>query len=113
MIDNSGEYILCAAIWYKEIPLKRDDFPGGFCRPLNCETGLVFSGLRHHNCLYQKAALTGLADHESGPNIQGFLTSKNRFVDRKEALEIALKTGQVDPKNLGNPRIGLFSEDIY
>ena len=113
MIDNSGEYILCAAIWYKELPLKRDDFPNGFCRPLNCDTGIVFSGRRHHNCLYQKVALTGLADHESGKNIQGFLTNKNRFVDRKEALQIALKAGQADPNNLGNSLIGLFSEDLF
>jgi hypothetical protein len=108
-----NEIILCAAIWYKELPLVRDDFPEGFCRPLNCETGIVFCGHRHHNCLYQKVALTGLADHESGEHIQGFLTNKNRFVDRKEALKIALANNQVDPNHLGNSLIGLFSEDLY
>ncbi len=107
------EYIICSAIWYQELPLKRDDFPAGFCRPLNCETGIVFCGHRHHNCLYQKVALTGLADHESGKNIQGFLTSKNRFVNRKEALEIARRENQVIEKDFGNPLIGLFSEDLY
>jgi len=113
MIDNSGEYILCASIWYMELSLKKDDFPERFCRPLNCYSGIVFSGQRHHNCLYQKVALTGLADHESGQNIQGFLTNKNRFVDRKEGLQIALKSGQADPEHLGNSLIGLFSEDLY
>jgi hypothetical protein len=106
-------HILCAAIWYKELPLKKDDFPVGFCRPINCDTGIVFCGHRHHNCLYQKVALTGLADHESGKNIQGFLTDDNRFVDRKEALKIALKANQVDSTKLGNSLIGLFSEDLY
>jgi hypothetical protein len=107
------EYILCAAIWYKELALKKDDFPVGFSRPVNCDKGIVFCGLRHHNCLYQKVALTGLTDYESGKNIQGFLTNENRFVDRKEALQIALNAKQVDESNLGNSLIGLFSEDLY
>lgn len=44
---------------------------------------------------------------------QGFITSYGRFVDRKEAMEIALKCGQVREEYLGNKRIGLFSEDIF
>jgi len=107
------ERIQCSAIWYKELPLKRDDFPEGFCRPKNCDRGIVFCGLRHHNCLYQKVALTGLADHESGEHIQGFLTNENRFVDRKEGLKIAIRARQVDETKLGNSLIGLFSEDLY
>lgn len=107
------ERIVCSAIWYKELPLVKDDFPEGFSRPINCDSGIVFCGLRHHNCLYQKCSLTGLADHESGKNIQGFLTNRNRFVDRKEGLVIAIKANQVNVDNLGNPLIGLFSEDLY
>jgi hypothetical protein len=41
------------------------------------------------------------------------MTSKDRFVDRQEAMGIAKTTGQIDETNLGNPMIGLFSEDIY
>jgi hypothetical protein len=48
-----------------------------------------------------------------GESIQGFMTSKDRFVDRQEAMGIAKTTGQIDETNLGNPMIGLFSEDIY
>lgn len=113
MKEDKIERVQCSAIWYKELPLVRDDFPEGFCRPLNCNVGIVFCGLRHHNCLYQKVALTGLPDHKSGKNIQGFLTNKNRFVDRKEALEIARTANQINEDELGNPRIGLFSEDLY
>lgn len=47
------------------------------------------------------------------PQDQGFYTSKGRFVKRKEAMEIALKCGQVFKENLSNPSIGLFSEDLY
>jgi hypothetical protein len=48
-----------------------------------------------------------------GESIEGFMTSRNRFVDRLEAAEIAINSGQVDRENLDNPIIGLFSEDLY
>jgi len=42
---------------------------------------------------------------------QGFVTTRGRFVGRKEALEIATKAGQIIKKH-GNPTI-LFSEDLW
>ena len=107
------ERIIFAAIWYKELPLLRPDVlePRGFA-PYNVDCGVVLCGWRHPNCLYQKVAITGLSDFQSGKNIQGFLTSKNRFVDRVEALQIALKENQVlDIDDVrGNQ---LHSEDLY
>jgi hypothetical protein len=105
------EKILCAAVWYKEISLKKD-IPYIHTNPVNCLTGLVFSGYRHGHCIYTKCAITGLSDAESGENEQGFLTSKNRFVTREEALIIALKQNQViDLNEVRGDR--LFSEDLY
>ena len=103
------EYILCAAIWYKDLPLKRPEVlePRGFS-PYNVERGIVFCGWRHPNCLYQMVALTGLTDHEAGHGKQGFLTNTNRFVDRIEAGKIAFKAGQTDKENKF-----LYSEDLY
>lgn len=40
--------------------------------------------------------------------IQGFLTTKNRFVTREEAAEIAYSAGQIS-----SPKEELYSEDIY
>jgi hypothetical protein len=82
--------ILCAAIWYKELPLLKPEVlePRGFS-PYNVDKGIVFCGWRHSNCIYQKVAVTGLRDSESGENVQGFLTSDNRFVDREEGAIIA------------------------
>jgi hypothetical protein len=54
--------------------------------------------------------ITGLRSvpSESGKEIQGFLTSKNRFVDREEGGRIAFNAGQtVELKKT------LYSEDIY
>lgn len=50
------------------------------------------------------------------PNIfkkceQGFLTSKCRFVDRKEALKIAMKYNQIVKKHGAEDE--LYSEDIF
>lgn len=110
------EYILCAAIWYKKLPLIKPSVlePRGI-RPYNVDCGIVFGGWRHANCIYQKVALTGLRDAESGENIQGFLTNTNRFVNRQEAYKIAFEADQIIGPNKGHPtnEIGLTSEDLY
>ena len=106
-----NERILCAAVWYKEIKLKKD-MPIETYLPKNIDKGIVFCGLRHGQCIYSKCAITGLRDVESGENEEGFLTSKNRFVNREEGLQIALKQNQViDLKEIRGNR--LFSEDLY
>jgi hypothetical protein len=107
---DKDEYILCAAIWYKELPLVYNDFPITHLLPVNCDRGIVFCGQRHLQCLYQMIAMTGKMQHEAGEEVQGFLTNTNRFVDRKEAMSIAMKANQVI-----NPYAGhnLFSEDLY
>ena len=102
------EYILCAAIWYKEIPIKKD-IPHNV-RPINCDRGLVFCGYRHAQCMYTMVSVTGLrsVETEVGEYVQGFLTSKNRFVDREEGAEIHIANGHtIDFENR------LFSEDLY
>jgi hypothetical protein len=101
--------ILCAAIWYKELPLLKPEVlePRGF-GPYNVNKGIVFCGWRHPNCIYQKVAITGLRDSESGDYVQGFLTSDNRFVGREEAALIAFEAGQTKEK-----KIILYSEDLY
>lgn len=115
------EYILCSAIWYKELPLVNPELLQirGFA-PYNVDKGIVFCGWRHPNCLYAKNALTGLRDAESGDYIQGFLTNLNRFVDRKEAASIAYKAGQVNDRVRWYEMTDedwknreLYSEDIY
>lgn len=103
------EKIICSAIWYKELPLINPKAleARGF-RPYNVDKGIVFCGWRHHNCLYQMVALTGKPSYDAGESIQGFLTNKNRFMDRNEAAEMWVKNG-------GKLHYGtqLYSEDIY
>ena len=76
--------------------------------------GLILSlpaPARHHNVIHIMSDLdiykTDEANHE-----QGFLTSTGRFVDRKEAFEIAEREDQIlDIEN--TRRAGLFSEDLW
>jgi len=87
-----NERIICAAIHNPE----DKDMAG---------EPLIYCGLRHCNILWQ-------GKHVSrSPYHQGFLTSEGRFVDRKEALKIALENNQIlDMSQVrGN---NLYSEDI-
>lgn len=100
------EYILCAAIWYKELPSMK-------FLPTNVDKGVVVCGHRHPHCINTMSTLgklrtvtfaaDGVGEHE-----QGFLTNLNRFVDRKEGGEIAFAANQT--KTL---KKFLFSEDLY
>ncbi len=65
---------------------------------------LIYCGLRHNNILWQSKAVS------RNPYHQGFLTSYGRFVDRKEALKIALENNQVIGKLYGDE---LYSENLY
>lgn len=95
------EKILCAAIWYKDL-----DTPIHKCK--NIENGLVICGYRHHQCIATKVSVVGTRGSEPDKTIQGFLTSENRFVDRYEAYNIALKANQIKEKKSDT----LYSEDL-
>jgi hypothetical protein len=112
------EYILCAAIYVdtgKAEPRRRS-----YTYP---KTGLVFAGWRHADCfLILEAWKEGLhpkkveeikaISHYSlrGRN-QGFLTSKGRYVSRREGWEIAVSAGQVEARD--GETYTLTSEDLY
>ncbi len=98
--------ILCAAIWYKEITLKK--VINGVL-PKNCDRGLVVCGHRHGQCIWTVSSLTGLRTEDAtGEHEQGFLTSDNRFVTREEAAIIAFEAHQIN-----EPKETLYSEDLY
>jgi len=104
MSDN--ERILCAAVWFQDIEIKMD-IPTESRLPVNCDRGLVFCGYRHYHCLYTMVSVTGLATYEVGEHIQGFLTNRNRFVDREEGGLIHRANGHSTELD------DLFSEDLY
>jgi len=108
------EYILCSAIWYKDLP-KVKETPDDSTYPININKGIVFCGHRHPHCQYTMIAVTGKRSvtPEVGEYVQGFLTSLNRFVDRKEALIIAENANQIFHNIKLDKEVGLTSEDLY
>ena len=93
MIKCDSEKILCAAI---QIRKNKDDEP------------IVIGGYRHGDCFNTvfKLGYTAYIDQEE----QGFITSKGRFVNRKEAKTIAQQANQL----IRNSEFkSLISEDIY
>jgi len=110
------ETIICSAIWYKDLPLKKTEIPHSVMYPINVNSGAVFCGHRHPHCMYTMVAITGLrsvtfADDAAGEFEQGFLTNLNRFVDRSEGAKIALASGQVEKLEYSSTE--LYSEDLY
>ncbi len=92
------EYILCAAIWVKDGKHYEH-------QPKNIEWGIVICGRRHHNCF---TVLARLGIDYKGVTEQGFITSKDIFVNRYKAGRIVFKCGQT--KELSDH---LISEEIY
>ena len=117
MIDNSKEYILSAAIWYKD----GTEAPRGFIAQ-NIDSGVVIGQWRHGNIINIRATnplwnAKKLAERRGEPpmeikkhedtlsyfdKVDGFITSKGRFVDRWQAAELALLCGQIDEKRALN-----------
>lgn len=90
------EKIVCAAISYNEI---------------------IICGLRHVDCFDTLSKLlnkyTPITDLQTKEN-KGFLTSFNRFVDRKEAYRIAIESHQITHTLFDGIEEGkLISEDLY
>ena len=99
---NDIERILCAAIWYSNWPVK--DSHG----PINIDKGIVICGPRHHNVISVYKLLTGKCTN--GDDIQGFMTTHRRFVDRIEAAKIAIRCEQISKLECPPE---LYSEDLY
>lgn len=102
------EFILCAAIHYRDGKVHTH-------QPVNIESGLVICGMRHCNCYSVLSGLLGDFDGKLlvGRDGQGFITSHNRYVDRKEGYHIAYAAKQIKIKSLDNPDPKLYSEDLY
>ena len=106
------EYILCAAIWYKD----GTEAPRGMIAQ-NINTGVVIGQWRHGNCINVRSTnpvwnakklaerkgetpmITKYKDTlEYYDYVDGFLTSEGRFVDRWQGMKIAYEAGQVGEK---------------
>lgn len=101
---NNGEieYVMCAANYY-------NDGYDHLYQPYNIDKGFIIGGWRHPCVGYSYMAAD--KDAKSWDNcIQGFLTTKNRFLNREESLELVKSNGQLKKPLLGGC---LTSEDLW
>lgn len=106
-MDNTKEYIVCAAILRvkpKNLKFYRNVKPN----IQDMEIGYRHGDIIHRFNVSAKGKILKRPIVSKSPKAQGFMTSKGRFVDRKEAGKIAFECGQIDKEN-----DYLFSEDIY
>lgn len=77
--------------------------------------GMTFALLppaRHGECiLLMLACRQDIDRNTTGPEEQGFVTSRHRFVDRLEAKKIAIAADQLTWRAMNLPE--LFSEDVW
>lgn len=112
-----NEFILCAAIYI-------NDKKNHYGQPENIKEGFIVCGRRHSDCYSTLKALIGedlmnrLLDSTkdiSTPH-QGFITSTNKYLSRKEAFVIAKKANQIqfglEASDNGEDSI-LISENLY
>ena len=92
-----GEFIICAAIKIEG-------------------TGKIFYGHRHNHCIEaMNGELSWTMNRQEISKVkkeQGFITNLNRFVDREEAMIIALENNQIIDKSQINGSL-LYSENLY
>jgi hypothetical protein len=98
------EYIICSAIHY-------ENGKEYLHQPKNIKTGFVVCGRRHYNII---SLMVNFDVITIGRNhIQGFLTSKDEFVDRTKAYYIAKNAKQLIKEPLNDEIYELTSEDLY
>jgi hypothetical protein len=97
LANGKPEYVMCSACYVN------DDIDHLY-KPYNIDKGLVYSGWRHPSIFETMPKGT---PHTC---IQGFLTTKNRFLTRNEALTLVKSNGQLTANIIGGE---LTSEDLW
>lgn len=99
MSNNKQERIVCAAI---KVSLVKDGYQG-----INIVTGVDYKSI-------VEGGLISEISHPTYCNIfiRGFITNKNRFVDPKEAADIALEFDQVISVNKLWDAFGQAQEEV-
>lgn len=102
LANGKIEYVMSAANYY-------DDGKDHLFKPYNIDKGFIVSGWRHGCCGETYMILNPEATRWDNC-VQGFLTTKNRFLNRDEALELVRETGQLVGGIIGGE---LTSEDLW
>lgn len=86
------------------------------CAAVRMPDGYIVRGHRHADCLATAAKIPGYTvtgSHHPHGEDQGFVTSKNRYVNRREAMQLQLDANIDSVSRDGYCGWDLFSEDLY
>ena len=85
------------------------------CAAIKLVTGEVIYGHRHNNCYDVVSARPGFTKTLVLDAVQGFVTSRGRFVGREEAMKLQRASGKPSKYSFNGKYCGkmLFSEDLY
>jgi hypothetical protein len=78
------------------------------CAAIVDDTGYVWKGHRHSDCIF----LINQNNRTFKNSDQGFITSRNRFVDRIEGYKLQIEAG-IPSVSGGYRGEKLYSEDLY
>lgn len=101
LANGEVEYVMCAANHY-------NDEEDHMFQPFNIDKGYIVGGWRHPCVGHSFLAATNAPRWDDCE--QGFLTTKNRFLTRAEALVLVKETGQLTKPIQGGV---LTSEDLW
>lgn len=82
------------------------------CAAVISNTGKIFRGHRHSDCIRTMREIG--EEPDKWRQSQGFITSKNRYVDRKEGFNLQKLAGiaSANPDGYDSSK-ELYSEDLY
>ncbi|MFH1047072.1 MAG: hypothetical protein V1738_02115 [Patescibacteria group bacterium] len=82
------------------------------CAAVKTKSGLIIRCHRHN---FGRDVIMGMPNEEldKSDNAQGFMTSRNRFVDRAEGLALQKAAGIPTASRIGHYLSELYSEDLY
>jgi hypothetical protein len=94
--------------------LKREEVIVCAALRLNGAEEKILLGHRHNEIINEQARFlpTWKKLRRTSSYTQGFFTSRRRFLDRKDAMRVALDTGQVTVGETVSPT-DLYSEDVW
>lgn len=89
------------------------------CAAVRASDGYIVRGHRHAHAMWTLHMIPAYSKEHIHPDNQGFITSRNRFVGRKEGCKLQIAAG-IPSALEGTPYSGsayagheLFSEDLY
>jgi hypothetical protein len=78
------------------------------CSAIKMNDGYIVKGHRHNDCIRTAMGIPRYKKDKSTMLEQGFVDSRNRFLNREQSATIAFWSEQID-----TPLKTLFSENLY